>query len=61
MTLAETTPFFGHTECKETVLPEKLQVTAREQQLVVGPLRVGAHLLLAELDQRLAKTLLAVG
>ena len=59
--LAEAAVLLGHGEREEAVLAEQLEVAAREQQLVVGALRVRAHLLLAELDERRAQLLLAVG
>ncbi len=61
MVLAEAAVLLRHGEREEAVLAEQLEVAAREQQLVVGALRVRAHLLLAELDQRRAELLLAVG
>ena len=46
---------------QEAVLAEQLEVAAGELELVVGDLRVGAHLLLAQLDQQVAQLALAVG
>jgi hypothetical protein len=59
--LAEAAVLLGDGEAEEAVLAEQLEVAAREQELVVGALRVRAHLLLAELDERRAELLLAVG
>ena len=50
--LAQAAVLLGHREREEAVLAQQLEVAARVEQLVVGALRVGAHLLLAELDQR---------
>ncbi len=43
------------------MLAHQLEVAARVEQLVVGALRVRAHLLLAQADEGLAQLLLAVG
>jgi hypothetical protein len=59
--LAEAAVLLRHGKGEEAVLAEELEVAAREEQLVVGALRVRAHLLLAELDQRRAELLLTVG
>ena len=59
--LAQAAVLLGHGEREEAVLAHQLEVAARVQQLVVGALRVRAHLLLAELDERLAQLLLAIG
>ena len=59
--LAEPAVLLRHGEGEEAVLGEDLEVAARVEQLVVGALRVGAHLLLAELDQLRAQLLLALG
>ena len=59
--LAQPAVLLGHDERQEAVLGEDLEVAPREQQLVVGALGVGAHLLLAEPDQLLAQLLLALG
>ena len=59
--LAEAAVLLGDGEREEAVLAEELEVAAREEELVVGALRVRAHLLLAELDERRAELLLAVG
>ena len=61
MVLAETPVLLRHREREETVLAQELEVPPREHQLVVEALRVGAELLLAELDQRGAELLLPVG
>ena len=61
MVLAEAAVLLGHGQREEAVLAEQLEVASREQELVVGALRVRAHLLLAELDERRAQLLLAVG
>ena len=59
--LAEAAVLLRHGQREEAVLAEQLEVAARIEQLVVGALRVRAHLLLAQLDQRRAELLLAVG
>ncbi len=59
--LAEAAVLGRDGEGEEAVLAEQLEVAPRELELVVGDLRVGAHLLLAQLDQRVAELLLAVG
>ena len=59
--LTEAAVLLGHGQPQEAVLSEQLEVAPREEELVVGALRVRAHLLLAELDQRRAKLLLPVG
>ena len=61
MVLAEAAVLLGHREAEEPVLAEELEVAAREHQLVVEPLGVGAQLLLAELDQGGAELLLPIG
>ena len=59
--LAEPAVLLGDGQREEAVLAEQLEVAPREEQLVVGALRVRAHLLLAELDERRAELLLALG
>ena len=59
--LAEAAVLLGHGQREEAVLGEDLEVAPRVEQLVVRALRVGAHLLLAELDQLRAQLLLALG
>ena len=59
--LAEAAVLLGHRQREEAVLAEQLEVAPREEQLVVGALRVVAQLLLAQLDQRRAQLLLPVG
>ena len=61
MVLAEPAVLLGNRQREEPVLAEELEVAPREQQLVVGALRVRAHLLLAQLDQLRAQLLLAFG
>ena len=61
MVLAQAAVLLGHDQREEAVLGEELEVAPREQQLVVGALRVGAHLLLAQLDEQFAQLLLALG
>src|SRR5205807_5888509 len=59
--VAQASVLLGHGQGEEPVLAEQLEVAAREEELVVRPLGVRAHLLLAQLDQRRAQLLLAVG
>ena len=59
--LAEAAVLLGDGEREEAVLAEQLEVASRVEQLVVRALRVRPHLLLAELDERRAELLLAVG
>ena len=61
MVLPEAAVLLRHGEREEAVLAEQLEVAARELEVVVGRLRVGAHLLLAQLDQEIAQLALAVG
>jgi hypothetical protein len=51
----------GDGEREEPVLGEDLEVPPRVEKLVVGALRVGAHLALAEVDQLRPQLLLALG
>ena len=59
--LAEPAVLLGDGQSEKTVLAEELEIAAREEQLIVGALRVRAHLLLAQLDERRAELLLALG
>ncbi len=59
--LAQPAVLLRHREGEEAVLAHQLEVAARVEQLVVGALRVRAHLLLAQPDEGLAQLLLAVG
>ena len=59
--LAQPAVLLRHGEREEAVLAHQLEVAARVEQLVVGALRVRAHLLLAQPDEGLAQLLLAVG
>ena len=58
--LAQPAVLLGHREREEPVLAHQLQVAPRVEQLVVGALRVRAHLLLTQADEGLAQLLLAV-
>ena len=58
--LPEPAVLLRHGEREEAVLAEQLEVAARELEVVVGRLGVGAQLLLAQLDQEIAQLALAV-
>src|SRR5258707_8584241 len=59
--LAEAAVFLRHCQRQESVLTEELQVPPRESQLVIRPLGVVPHLLLAQLNELATQLLVVVG
>ncbi|CAB4346691.1 unannotated protein [freshwater metagenome] len=51
MILAKTAVLLRNRQRKETVLAEDFEVAIRVEKLIIGALRVGAHLVLTEIDQ----------
>jgi hypothetical protein len=58
--LAQAAELLGHDQAEKAALGQKLEVLAREQQLLVALHGIGAHFALAQGDERVLQGLLLV-
>src|SRR5215475_2150288 len=57
----EAAVFLGDRQCQEAMLAEQFEISARELELVVGPLGIVAHFSLAQINQLGAQFLVPLG